>query len=341
MKAQHVPLQKLAAFFASGIDHLIVSASYEERAFGVWRELHRRTRLNRFVCFNENHSAYLNEAVNRFQNVGFDAELVRLDSDEPIQTFAALNQMFDRIVRHRGGRIVVDVTGFTREALAMLIYLAQHRLSSRTALQAVYHRAKGYGHSAAGGWLSQGVREVRNILGYPGTMQWGRPTNLVLLPGVEFERARYIIDAIKPKRISLGFVERGGESVTEFDEHVERFARRLKYLYAGLACSPFAFSPGDPFATKQSLLKIANELDENVICACLNAKPAMVGTCLAAIESPRIQLVYAQPICYNISEYSVPSGEVLVFDVPLRNYNPEVISSDVGQLGVASELVHS
>jgi hypothetical protein len=330
----------LVRYFDSGLDHLIVSASYEQRAFSIWRELHRRAIpygvRNRFVCFNENHRTYLSDAVSEFQNCGYGAELVRLNSDQPRQTFVELERVFSRISakprrfvsrssafrRETAGngadRVAIDITGFTREALAMLIYLAEHRLSDRMKLYALYHRAQAYSASRVGGWLSQGVREIRNVIGYSGSVQLGGETHLILLPGLEFHRARHIIDAVRPKQIWLGHAEIGGPSTAAFDQSVDRFGQRIEALYGGLSCEHFAFSPMDPFITRDNLLNVAQRLGTNIVCACLNAKPAMIGACLAALQLPKIQLIYAQPIYYNTVDYSQPSGNVVMFQIPLR-----------------------
>lgn len=317
-EVDRVTVSDLAERFRDGFDHLIVSASYEQRALDVWRELHAQAKGARFVCYNRNHSAYLEDNLKKFRLEDERAEVVPLDSDHPLITFTHLRDVFDRIASLGKSRILLDITGFTREALAMLIYLAEHRLASDSTLCAVYHRALSYGPSSTGGWLSQGVQEVRSVIGYPGAIAFGADTHLILLPGIEFERARHIIDAVHPARITVGQILRREGQAEEFLRRAERFVKRLVAFYAGLDVKFFSFLPYDPFVTRRNLAAVMREQGDNVVCASLNAKPSSIGACLAALDVPTVQLIYAQPICYNVADYSKPSGNCLVFEIPLE-----------------------
>lgn len=315
---EHRELAELSSLFGKESFHLLVSASYEDRAFGIWETLRPVCVGRRFVCFNENHLDYLATSVERFRASDPKLTPVRLNSDNPIQTFRALQEIIENL-RHDGPcRVIVDVTGFTRESLAILLYLARQRLVAGSVVIGVYHKASNYGRSATGGWLSQGVREIRSILGYAGLVRVAAETHLILLPGFEFERAHEIIDAIQPKKISLGNV-RSEDSISEqFHKALRDFVERSEAYYSGTTLDRIGFSSVDPYFTRDALIKRARSSERNVVVACLNTKPAMIGACLAAIDEPTIQLIYAQPISYNVGAYSAPSGNVIKFEVVIE-----------------------
>jgi hypothetical protein len=302
------------------IDHLIVSASYEERAFGVWEHIHDAIRGRKFICFNANHESYLRDSMKRFSDLDGQAGLVPLDSNDPPTTFEAIKGIIDGLRDAGVCHLAIDLTGFTREALAILIYLAKWRLSEGSRLTAFYHKAIKYGRTPKRGWLSQGIREVRSVLGYAGQMRLSANTHLILLGGFETERAQEIIDTIEPSLLSLGMIARAqpsGDDSNPHDEALKEFTTRMRSFYAGTHFAEFQFSSSDPIYTRDSLLAVSKASNRNVVLACLNSKPAMVGACLAAIEYPMIQLIYAQPLYYNTTSYSEPSGKILFFPIPL------------------------
>jgi hypothetical protein len=91
----------------------------------------------------------------------------------------------------------------------------------------------------------------------------------------------------------------------------------MKFLYMDSEPEEFEFSTSNPLFTRDQILGKAKGSSENLVLACLNSKPAMVGACLAAMELPSIQLVYAQPLFYNVAAYSQGSNKILQFPIPL------------------------
>jgi hypothetical protein len=158
------------------------------------------------------------------------------------------------------------------------------------------------------------VREVRTILGYAGTVGLGSQTHLVILPGFEYERAQEIVDALQPDRISLGHATAENSISEALNLDHDTFMKRLEALYLGPTFDRFEFSCVDPFRTRRNVLEVVEKSGKrNVVVACLNTKAASVGVCLAALDRPTTQLVYAQPVGYNTGAYSEPLGEVVFF----------------------------
>jgi hypothetical protein len=247
-------------------------------------------------------------------------QTVALNSDEPHTTFEALRKIIEDIRVSGKCHLAVDLTGFTREALAILLYIARSRLAEGSRVYAFYHRAASYGRTTRTGWLSQGVREVRSILGYAGQMRLSADTHLMMIAGFETERAQEIIDTIEPTRLSLGTL--GGTNLpaeinNPHNRPLKEFIARVRLSYANARFDEFEFSTSDPFFTRDQILRKAKASSQNLVLSCLNSKPAMVGSCLAAMTHPMIQLIYAQPLYYNTMSYSEPSGKILHFAIPL------------------------
>lgn len=298
-------------------DILIASASYEPRARGVWGAVKTQAFSQSIVCYNANHSAYLQEHLDWFTGKIPTADVVALDSDFPLRTFDGLIGRINGLRADAPRDVVIDITAFTREALAILVFLLRNRLPSGSKVRAVYQKAKKYGKSEHGGWLSHGIREVRTVLGYSGVVKLGSETHLILLPGFELERAKEIIDAVHPAFISFGAVTLEQCVSGEIASTLEKLLGQLRALYRGAMFDQFEFSSVDPIITRDAILRLVGSgMGRNIVLACLNAKPATIGACLAAWKCPLLQMVYAQPVAYNLSEYAEPSGRFIAFDLP-------------------------
>lgn len=313
-------LSGLAEAVPNDIDHLIVSASYEERAHGVWERMRTKISGKKYVCFNANHETYLKHSLKRFCDEDRALQAVELNSDYPYVTFEAIRSVIEDLRSGGACHLAVDLTGFTREALAILLYLSKYRLAPGSRFTAFYHRAAKYGLTLKKGWLSQGIREVRSVLGYAGQMRLSSNTHLMMIAGYETERAQEIIDDIQPSHLSMGIrgaTQTTAESGNPHNEDLAHFISRVRSYYPCPRVDEFEFSTSDPIFTRDSILSVAKASQRNVVLSCLNSKPAMVGACLAAMDFPMIQIVYAQPLYYNTANYSEPSGNVLYFPVPL------------------------
>jgi len=313
-----VSMPQLAAAIPADVDCLIVSASYEERAHSVYEAVFAPRGTPTYVCYNENHETYLRNSVDRLAK-GSGAVRVPLDSDDPRKTFEALKGAVESVASHKARHVGIDVTGFTRESLAMLLLLCRTYVSSECKLTTYYHRARTYSVDVGRGWLSQGVRDVRSILGYAGRVKVSGSIHLILIAGFEIERAMAIVDTVGPSRITLGVLSSAGAQRDPTNPHVatlQRFIGRTEAMCMGMRLTKFEFSTSDAAFTRDAIRAIPRQENENTTIACLNSKPAMVGVCTAAIGLPDIQLVYAQPSAYNIANYSEPSHQVLV--APIR-----------------------
>ena len=202
----------------------------------------------------------------------------------------------------------------------MLIMTLRHLLPSESHIYCLYNKADGYGENSKDkehhGWLTRGIVGIRSILGFRGRVSLVADTHLILLPGFEIERAHGIIDTLQPNRLTIGQIDSVESIRPEFAPVVGEMNERLVNYYPDQKISHFTFSSRDPVFTRRSVLDCVVEA-ENTIIACLNTKLAMMGVIMAALSNRDIQLVYAQPVQYNLKGLSKPSDEALAFDVPL------------------------
>lgn len=230
-----------------------------------------------------------------------------VDTNDPLRTKKTIASEVNEF-RSLSGEysIVIDITSFRREELLFIVG-SLHTLDETKLRKTYFVYAKA---STMGDWLSNNVREVRPVVGYPGVISNSKRTHLILLSGVEHHRALAIIQAYEPYSISLGMVPKE-HSVSE-----ELFNRNLDLSnwltrHFEQVRTEFDFPATDPYELKNTLYRLTSELDEfNVIIAPLNTKMSTLAVGAFAIENPRVQLCYAEVDVYNASEYSEPSKDI-------------------------------
>lgn len=319
MSMETVQLGNLPQWLTGKADWFLFSISYEARSPMARASIAKAP--VRFMGFHNANHSYNSDALDCAKTEVAGLIEVALDSDAPLKSLDAIRHA---VLAHFVGRVpvnvVIDITCFTREALAMLIVTLQHLLPSDSRIHCLYNEASGYGESPKDkehhGWLTRGIVGIRSILGFRGRVSLIADTHLILLPGFEIERAHGIIDTLQPNRLTIGQIDPEESIRPEFAPVVGEMNERLVNYYSDLSISHFKFSSRDPILTQQSVLKCVVE-SENTVIACLNTKLAMMGVIMAALSNRDIQLVYAQPVQYNLKGLSKPSNDALVFEVPL------------------------
>jgi hypothetical protein len=318
MSIETLQLRSLPQWLAGKADWLLFSMSYESRS-PIIRTSLRKSSV-RFMGFHNANHIYNSDALKKAQEEVGGLVAVPLNSDAPL---LSLDAMREAISFHIAGTVptsvVVDITCFTRESLAMLMMTLKHLLPAGCRIHCLYNMASSYGDSPNDrehhGWLTRGIVGFRSILGYRGRVRLIADTHLILLPGFEAERAHGIIDELQPNRLTIGQIELGESIRPEFAPVVGAMNQRLLNFYPDRNITNFAFSSRDPIITKRGVLGCVVE-SENTVVACLNTKLAMMGVIMAALSNRNIQLVYAQPKQYNLKGLSVPGDEVIAFEVP-------------------------
>jgi hypothetical protein len=239
----------------------------------------------------------------RFRNV--DRIQVQLSDSNPILTEDSVIQSLAKVFGQGKRSVLVDITTFTREALLILLNRLRNFRTNINRVYLVYTSAREYsiGNPRAKMWLSQGVREVRSVLGFPGKMMPSQRSHLIVLLGFEADRASQLIERYEPSILSVGH---SPESTSVCKEHHlanKYFYRKLMAVHPRV--QEFVFSAKDPFAVQRNIEEqIAKFSGTNVVVAGLNTKISTVGVALAAFKNPAIQIAYAQADLYNYARYS-------------------------------------
>ncbi|MCY4348118.1 MAG: hypothetical protein OXC17_15210 [Aestuariivita sp.] len=205
--------------------------------------------------------------------------------------------------------VLLDITCFRREELLILVRSVVNYFN-RTRLEKTY-----FVYSVAssmGTWLSNSVREVRPVIGYPGDVSITKKTHLILLAGVEYHRALAVIQAYEPYSISLGTVPEDQAVNSEIFKRNEELRVWLKRNFEQVL-QTFHFPATDPMALKCQLRKFISEFsDYNVVIAPLNTKLSTLAAGALAVSKPEIQLCYAEVNVYNAGDYSTPSNDIVL-----------------------------
>ena len=313
MTVQYDKLSKLNDKLTKGkIDIFFCSASFEERCRSIADHLD----LSRIGCsivatnvdfrelIAEDHQA-LRE---KFQKSGSDVKDLLLDTNDPIKSGDAINDMVNTVIsRTKPQRFLVDITTFTRESLLMLVRCLKWTAKKDDTIEFIYAHAKEYsvGDDQKDKWLSKGIREVRSVLGFPGDLLPSQRSHLIILVGFETERALSLIRECEPAAISLGLPD-GSELGTRPHQDANVYTiQRLKSILGHV--DEFSFKAYDAEETRAVLRsQVHKKSAHNTIIAPMNTKISTLGAALLALDDPSIQLCYAQANIYNYKRYSTP-----------------------------------
>lgn len=269
------------------------------------------------IAGNINHESYIGKNWKDLCSLVGERHLkIEQNSNDPIVGADAFLRAFEKLRPQENVSVLVDITTFTREALAVLLGVLRMVVGPKGRVSCIYNSAKQYGGGGERVWLSRGIREVRSVLGFPGDILPSNRCHLVVLFGYEVERPAGLIETFEPNLLSLGVASRE-HSISEVVYRAQQgFLEQMRSLYPVGNLLEFECSAKNPFDAKQSLL---DHLDKyrglNTIVAPLNTKLSVVGACLAAFERPDLQICYAQPNAYNLSDYSLPSDTLFLFEL--------------------------
>lgn len=314
-------LADLNANLPARIDLFIASASFESRSIHISKALDRKRVVQACIACNANHWNYnqsnFNTLTGIFQESGSLVAEIRLNSDQPVATVDALILALQKIPTQPKTCIVIDITTFTRESLAILLMVLRRIVIKPATITLLYNPAKSYGDTIKP-WLSKGIRQVRSVLGYSGLIVPSRQNHLIVLPGHELERASNLIASYEPNYLSVGIVPKSESYAEEFYSQQIDFVRQLKSSYSSKTLDTFEFSARDPFTTCKQIIGCLEKFPHsNKIVIPLNSKPSVIGACLACFQRSDVQLGYAQPEMYNVTKYSEPSEQVCLFSLRL------------------------
>ena len=317
-----IRLENLKDIVGFEIDLFICSSSFEERCFSVPNQIGEIGSRHSIVFFNSNEYAEIQKNAEKLVQVIGQAnersvELVPLNTDTQIQNAIKINDTLDAALDNRLNSIVVDTTTFTHETLLIVIGLLNFKRAKFDKLSVTYVGAEDYStneKNLSDKWLSTGIEEVRTIMGYPGLMSPARPNHLVILFGFESERTKKLIEHLEFDMISLGFGKKEASiGSNHYDLNSERH-KQLMEVYSN--ATEFELCLTDPFKAKEDILNhLKGFTNSNNVIVPMNNKLSTIGAALVAFENPKVQLIYAKAVKYNVDGYSTPRNDVYVYQL--------------------------
>lgn len=308
-------------------------SSFENRCLSIARAIAPDKIETALVAYYEDILPYIKESNNDLVPVfGNKAKNVALNTIDPIRTADNLWRALDENVND-GDDVLVDITTFTHESLLILLKLLALVTRGNCNIQFVYTSAETYGgvvkeSSGSQGtdqddtfeslWLSKGIIEIRNVLGFSGELLPSRKTHLIILVGFEYDRALELVSEYEPGYLSLGFGKASGSISDKHHRANRKFHSLLKEITSTWQpVADFEFSCNNPLETQHAIMAQASIYpDTNIIVAPMNTKISTLGTYLANQENEAIQVCYARPLKYNYQNYSTPGDTCYVFELP-------------------------
>ena len=247
--------------------------------------------------------------------------IIETSIDEPILT---ADKYLDLVHDYSNDKIDIDCSTFTHEHLLILLKVFSY-INMHKKINIIYTSVNNYLVNKNDGWLSKGTKDIRNVIGYSGNMMPSKPLHLIVLVGLENERIHKIIEEYEPNKITIGKGSSGSslsEGISELNEElhikVDKFIKNIVFNLNDT--SEFEFSCDNPEQTFDVLNKIISENEEynNVIIAA-NSKVSTIGVAKIGLLNEDVQICYAQPIEYNISNYTEGINEFKYFELEFSN----------------------
>ena len=233
---------------------------------------------------------------------------LELHFDNPLEVLEKLQKVVQKLVAEGARSLVIDISTFTHEVLLIFLRILHVNQKYFETILLMYNGASKYES-----WLSKGCKEVRNVIGYPGSFNPAQKYHLVILTGFEWERATRLVDLLEPDTLWIGIGKdptnlNHQETMTNFGKDFKNWMENLQ----GVRHNQFMFSCSEITSTISSLQQILTKFPlDNFIFVPLNTKLSTISTALVALDNSRVQVCYPIPEVYNMS-YSEPSDNVSI-----------------------------
>ena len=318
-----VPLTQLSNEFENFPGALLIGLGFDPRCLTVLSNFPRNRNNEVIGVSNARWSDQNRRNIEEFKRIaGSECAVIGQDATSVIEVADQLSQKLTIVLAQPDARLLLDITSLSHELLVLLLGML-HELDALKRTSLIYVGAASYSTNTEPNamWLSRGVKDVRSVLGFPGTMLPSKKLHLVILTGFEVERASEVITRYEPASMSIGLGAKG-QSVSdshysknkEFFDGIAAFAASQDYGTDEVF--QFSFSCISPTETRDQLVAHINELggftQKNLVVCPLNTKLSTVGVVLAAIEHPEIQICYAEPEEYNTEGYATPGSEATI-----------------------------
>lgn len=328
-------LEKLDDSFSDNNYILLAGLGFDNRSLAVINHFPIK-KIDRIIgVSNVGWKHFNQENIDKFKSLDIaNKEIIGCDSKSIIDVGDELVKFIESVLELPSKHLVVDITSFSHELLAVLIgVFNSFQIMNRTTMLYVGASEYSFNTDVKDIWLSRGVRQIRSVLGFPGTMLPSKKLHLIILAGFEVERAMEVITCYEPASISIGLGKKEQSVSGKHHDTNKVFFERLNQFVKNQDENTqdiyhFEFSCVNPMIAKNQLLDHIGELNvlknKNIVVCPLNTKIVTVGVALAAIEHPEIQICYAEPEEYNTDGYSKAGENVTIFsleNINNRNYH--------------------
>ncbi|CAP55031.1 hypothetical protein [Gluconacetobacter diazotrophicus] len=292
---------------------LISCLSFEERSLAVAKSL-INIGLTRWLCIiNEDIetdiSSIHREALRIAERAGVTIEFLKASKRNPLLLADAMIQLAGNAQLTESEQWVADITTMTHEMLLIILAAADEIVTQWKDLSLVYNVAAQYSGDDEPGkkWISQGIHDVRTVIGYPGNWSPGKHTVLVALPGFDSERMQRMVEEIEPEQLIVGIACPVGDHHAWSATKNREIARQLLMTRKG---STFDYPALEPFGMIDALIRVLRDIKCNVLLAPLNSKISTAALGVLARNRPEWQICYAPAFIYNLN-YATPSNTFL------------------------------
>lgn len=304
--------EELLDQFAEKAIGLVSCLSFEERSLVV-PDLLVGAGLRRWLCIlNEDIETDIGEVRERAAAIavaaGIEIEFLNASKRDPVILADSMVHVAKTVSADLTW--IADITTMTHEMLLVMVAASDEIIPIWEDLTIVYNVAAQYSgndetHSK---WISRGIREVRSVIGYPGSWSPGEPTTLVALPGFDAERMRRLVEDVEPDRLIVGIACPSGDRHPWSAEKNRLIAERLLATRDG---HTFDYPALNPLAAVDAVLREVDPISGNILLAPLNSKISTVAVAGLARRRTAWQVCYAPAIIYN-PDYATASGGFLV-----------------------------
>ncbi len=312
-----IKIQELKNTINFEVDYFVCSVSYEKRCLIIPRHIAEcRVKNVAIFCNKDFIELYNGNDKTIISYFPKDAsKIYNLNTKKPAPNALEILNFFDGIPDVQKKKFFVDTTTFTHESLLVLYKVITLKGIPVENVLYAYINASDYSTNEAEidkKWLSKGIGEIRNVIGYGGFMNPLKKNHLIVLVGIELERTQSLIDKIEPNSLSLGV------SYDHCSKSLDAIALNKKKHKA--LCDKywdsesFEFTVLSPEPVKEKLKEIAAQhSDCNIIVAAMNNKISTIGAGSFANENPEVQISYATALQYNIEGYTIPGEDCYLF----------------------------
>ena len=282
---------------------LVAAASFEERSLVTTRSFLEEAMCEPTDVWLAN---VMEDNIQHQKNLVAFSKLVDLERVEPLNRFDSKELWkwtWKTIQAAPGGDIVVDITCFPRELLGMILFAISLMRKKFGKVLIEYVAAPKHGYATqnleleeSARWLSQGVHDIRSIIGFPGKFSGEKAGHLIALAGHEKGRLVEIVEYVEPRKLSIGCGEVGSSTTAGADEYSWEVVKELRTRVPEPKMETLGFRSDSVCDVYDSLHRVRLNFGiENVSLTVMSNKLSFVGAILFALNERRVRVVYAVP----------------------------------------------